>query len=486
MEKNIAWRLVTKEFNSLASMQLLDSYFKYFLTLKLGQLDIETIKNLLATLKMDKQCSELIIVLLILSTLGTTHASFSKFKNAYDLMKQAIASRAIYFCRPIQSISISFFPDFYHAHIMHFDPAKFENSKLLKIFIKNQQDFVYEIIFCLRSDFKPELLDLAEEQEDFKARYLNTDLARAIWSKNLEKVKELLKPIDINNACNQMGQPPLELATIIQADEIIEYLLDNNASYILENNFGRNALYYAASSKNRQCLKPYWHKIGERKSLFYFLKAAILTENSELLNIICKLLNTINSKTRFYNNLGELTDLNDIITTNLIYAVQKNRTFMLQKLLKFCKPGQIGIDWFLTHAIENNCFDTVQFLVPIVSPGWISNSLFPMLIARSGDLPKMKLVIDLGFNLELINPYNETAIMLAKKYGYEEIVALLEEGMHSNNISIEDENIVNESEQKFSTQTNSRKKKDTLYYCLINSISNFKYKLIHYYRTILK
>lgn len=420
---NLPWRLICREFSLLGSNSELDFYFKYFLTVKLKDIDIEIRKKLLKTLKLDKQCSNLIIVLLFLSTFDDSTNSFGEFKRLYNLIKDAIKRRAIYLCRPLVTNNKNFLADFHGLGILNFDPAKFQDKELLEILITNQllqssetshlieqkdeTSFdIHELIFCLQSDLKNQLLKDTIEDANFQTKYLNSEIARAIYNKDIEAIKDLLSTTDINKECSQNGFTPLMLAVIFEAEEIITYLLDNKPNPIAKNNFKRNALYYATACKKPKILDLFLDRTLLNISSKELFKTAILTENFELSDVMFEI-----ASNRLSPNL-------------LSIAAKKNRVKMLKELLRFfCRSYY---DTAFLEAIQNNSSDIVEFLRNKISDDLAYTVTLPYDIARSGDLFKMKLLIESGFNVNLKSPLDRSPLDIAKENGYQEIIALLE------------------------------------------------------------
>jgi len=432
LNDNLAWSLVSKEFGTISGRRKLDKYFKYCLTLRLSILNIHAKKELLANITMDKQCSNLIIALLILSTLESKLKSFSEFKKVYKLLKKAINCRSIYFCRPIVD-DAKFLADFHYSGIINFDPSQFSDTQLLKIFLddrdeKQDNDIIfdiYEIIFCLKSELKNELLSRAANQEHFKKLYLETIIAQTIHSEDLNKLKTLLsRPSDINQKCTKNNFTPLMLAVVFEAEEIIEYLISENADCLVENTFGRNALYYAAASKNPRILALFEKKIMNLSISFYdILKIAILTENYELLNLIDQ------------NNIPEfVAQLNRNLRELLLITAQKNRLCMLERLLTYGNENDKDFDQLFSFALQNHCFDVANFLITNISSNWINKGVvsFPFKIATEGDLSKMKLLINFGINVGIKNGSNITPRLIAERWGYTEMATVLQSWERSN------------------------------------------------------
>jgi len=427
LRQNLNWQLVSKEFSAIGPRKELDYYFKYYLTLKISQLDIDIRKNLLATIKMDKQCCDLIVTLLILSTVDNTLESFSKFKNAYNLMKQAIACRSIYFCRPLNGKDGDFFSDFHYAGIINFDPSKFRDSKLLQFFLNDREHKednelifdIYEIIICLESTLKKELLEIAVKHDSFKKKYLDTEIAQAIYFQNLDKLKELLTSgSEINENCTMAGLNPLRLAVVFEVEKIIKYLLDNPQCTIT-GKYKRDTLYYAAASHNPEIIQLILDRdIHLKLSLSDFLIAAILTDNIRLFNLITD----GKSIPRFACEL----DVNFKFAMDR--AAQTNRVFMFQHLRKIGVDQDKDSGIYLEAAIENNCAEMARLLVDThIHPYWIYTTSLPFAITRDGDLFKLQLLINLGLDVGLKNKENQTPLIMAHQNGYTEMVALLEQ-----------------------------------------------------------
>jgi len=239
-----------------------------------------------------------------------------------------------------------------------------------------------------------------------------------------DDIKSLL---DIGlNEQDKNGKTPLILATWRGDLDTVKFLLDSGADVNIVDNLGENVVHYAARQKNTEVLLTILNTSADKnlKSASGYKQTALFTPamvgNIPILTILLE--NGVNPN--IYDK-GKFTPLQ--------WAVQQGQVESIKVLLKYKADVNTKSSKGITPLISASIKGILESVSLLVDAGAEVDAMAKngytalMYGAYYGHVDIVKYLLSKGANKNILSTKDETALSIAQKKKFDEVVSILED-----------------------------------------------------------